>query len=205
VQIGQQAEVTLDALTGITLTGTVDNIDPTGTVSNGVVNYSVRVNLDPTDAPVRLDMTANASILGERHENVLAVPTAAIRTSGGQGGFGGQGNFGGQGGQSGQSGQGNFGGQGGNLQSGQGVTGTQRAQRVQGPFVLVLQNGQSRPVQVTEGLTFGDLTEVIGDLREGDEVLVSTPTLRTNGNNLQPGGFFVGPGGPPGGGGPPPF
>ena len=80
VSIGQQAQITLDALTGITLTGKVANIDPSGTVSNGVVNYSVRVDLDDSDATLKLDMTANASIIGEKHENVLAVPTTAIRT-----------------------------------------------------------------------------------------------------------------------------
>ena len=81
VQVGQQADITLDALTGITLTGTVANIAPSGTVSNGVVNYSVRVDLDPTDAAVKLDMTADASLIGEKHENVLAVPTTAIRSA----------------------------------------------------------------------------------------------------------------------------
>jgi HlyD family secretion protein len=80
VQVGQQAQITLDALSGITLTGTVANIDPSGTVSNGVVNYSVRVNLDPSDAALKLDMTANASLIGEKAENVLAVPTTAIRS-----------------------------------------------------------------------------------------------------------------------------
>jgi len=84
IQVGQDAQITLDALTGITLTGKVANIDPSGTVSSGVVNYSVRVNLDTTDAAqtaaLKLDMTANASIIGEQHENVLAVPTLAIRT-----------------------------------------------------------------------------------------------------------------------------
>ncbi len=63
---GKTPKLTLDALTGITLTGKVANIDPSGTVSNGVVNYSVRVNLDPTDAPLQLDMTANASLIGEK-------------------------------------------------------------------------------------------------------------------------------------------
>jgi HlyD family secretion protein len=203
IQPGQTVELTLDAMPDITLTGTVDRIDPAGTVSQGVVNYNVRVNLDPTDAPVRLDMTANANILGERHENVLAVPSTAIRSFAGQGGVGAQGGFIGQGGFGGQQGgQGNP-----NVQSGQGVTETQRGQggqRLQGPFVLVIENGQPRPVQVTEGITAGDLTEVSGDLKEGDEVLVNTPNLQTNGD-FRPGAFFGGPGGPPGGGGPPPF
>ena len=209
IKPGQSVNLTLDAMPDITLTGKVDRIDPSGTVAQGVVNYNVRVILDPTDAPVRLDMTANASILGERHENVLAVPTAAIRSFSGQGGAGGQGSFAGQGGQGNFGGQGGFSGrqngQGGNAQSGQGITETQRAQRVQGPFVLVVVNGQPRPVQVTEGLTAGDLTEVSGDVQEGDEVLVTLPTGTTNGNNFRGGAFFGGPPDGGGPGGPPPF
>jgi HlyD family secretion protein len=195
VQDGQKVNLTLDALPGITVTGKVDAIDPAGTISQGVVNYNVRVLLDPTDAPLKMDMTTNASIIGATHENVLAVPTAAIRT-GGQGGFGGQGGQGRQNGQGSQSGQG-----GPSVQGGQGVTNTQRGQggqRLQGPFVLVLRNGQPQQVQVTEGLTVGDMTEVAGDLQEGDQVLVFTAT-RTQGNNAggPPGGFFPGGGRPP--------
>ncbi len=85
VQVGQQAKITFDALTGITVTGQVARIDPAGTVSNGVVNYKVRVNLDPTDAALRTDMTANVQVILDTHTNVLAVPGTAIRsdTSGG--------------------------------------------------------------------------------------------------------------------------
>jgi HlyD family secretion protein len=198
VQVAQQAELTLDALSGMTLTGRVANIDPSGTVSNGVVNYNVRVNLDPTDTALKLDMTANASLIGEKHEDVLAVPTTAIHTA--------------------NSGQTPLTGQtrqiSNTVQSGQTVTNTQSGQtgpqRIQGSFVLVLENGQPRPVQVTVGMTAGDLTEVSGDLKEGDQVLVSTTTSSAN-NNTQDlfGGVPSdgGAGGPPpdGGGGPPPF
>lgn len=213
IQVGQQVDLTLDALTGITLTGQVANIDLVGTVSQGVVNYKVRVDLKPTDAPVLIDMTANASILGERHENVLAVPSTAVRTSN-FGGFSGQGRQNTQNGQSGQTGQNPTGGTGNQgAGSGRTVTDTQAAggqrQRVTGPFVLVMQNGQPRPVQVTTGLTSGDLTEVSGDLKEGDLVVVGELSLPTGAR--QNGAFFGGPpgggfpGGGPGAGGPPPF
>jgi HlyD family secretion protein len=205
IQPGQAVELTLDAMPDVTLTGKVDRIDPSGTVSQGVVNYNVRVNLDPTDALVRLDMTANAAILGERHENVLAVPSTAIRSlsrSDGQGAFMGQGSFGGQGGFA-QRGQGQTGQGGPSAQGGQVVTGTQRTQRLQGPFVLVIENGQPRPVPVTEGLTSGDLTEITGDLQEGDEVLAGELTLPNGASGAQPGMMIFG--GPPPGGGPPPF
>ena len=175
VQVGQQAEVTLDALTGITLTGTVDNIDPSGTVSNGVVNYSVRVNLDPSDAALKLDMTANASLIGEKAQNVLAVPTTAIRSGRAMNR--------------------------GNVQSGETVTNTTSN------MVMVVKDGQPRPVPVTLGMTAGDLTEVSGDLQAGDKVLIVTTTST---NNTQqdfgpPDGAPDGMGGPPpdgGGGGP---
>jgi len=153
VKPGQAVELTLDAVPGITLTGTVERIDPAGTVSQGVVNYNVRVNLDPTAVPVRLDMTANASILGERHENVLAVPATAIRTAG-QGAFGGQGGLAGRMGQGAPGGQSDQGGQ--TAPGGQGAQGGR--QRLSGSFVLVLENGQPRPVPVTVGLAAGDLT-----------------------------------------------
>ena len=121
---------------------------------------------------MRLDMTANASILGERHENVLAVPATAVR-SGGQGAFGGQGGFAGRTAQGGQAGQNQPGDQAApsdpNAQSGR--------ERVSRSFVLMLVDGQLRPVPVTVGLTAGDLTEVSGDLKEGDEVLAGELTL----------------------------
>jgi HlyD family secretion protein len=189
VQVGQEASLTLDAMSGITLTGRVANIDPNGTISSGVVNYKVRVNLEATAAALKLDMTANASIIGEKHENVLAVPTKAIHTA--------------------SSGQTQTSQINNTVQSGQTVTNTQSGpQRIQGSFVLVLQNGQPRPVQVTAGMTAGDLTEVTGNLSEGDLVLVSTSTSSTSDTNQDFGGPpDGGMGGPPpdGGGGPPPF
>ncbi len=171
VKVGQQVQVTLDALTGITLTGKVDNIDPSGTVSNGVVNYSVRVNLDPTEAALKLDMTANASLIGEKHENVLAVPTTAIRTALAMNRA--------------------------NAQSGQTVTTTTTSN-----MVLVLKNGQARPVPVTLGMTAGDLTEVSGDLQVGDQVVLKSTTTTTNNTQDFGGPPDSGLGGPMGG--PPP-
>jgi multidrug efflux pump subunit AcrA (membrane-fusion protein) len=207
IKLGQPAQFTIDALPGITVTGKVDAIDPAGTISQGVVNYNVRVLLDQTDEPLRLDMTANASIVEALHENVLAVPTTAI-LAGGFGGQGGQRAQGGQGGQFGANTPGGPGGQfganapgGANVQGGQPVTNTQR---ITGPSVLVMQNGQPQPVPVVEGLTVGNLTEVSGNIQEGDQVVVITATRPTGG---AAGGFQ---GGPPGGfgggaGGPPPF
>jgi HlyD family secretion protein len=79
VKQGQTAEVTFDGLPGTTITGTVGRIDPAGTVSQGVVNYLVNVDLNPTTTTLRLDMTANVRVIIDTHANVLAVPGGAIR------------------------------------------------------------------------------------------------------------------------------
>jgi HlyD family secretion protein len=86
VTVGQQVKVTFDGLPGTTITGTVGRINPAGTVSQGVVNYLVNVDLAPTTSTLRLDMSANVRIILETHANVLAVPGGAIRSDP-QGGY----------------------------------------------------------------------------------------------------------------------
>jgi HlyD family secretion protein len=80
IKVGQAAEVTFDALPKANVTGTVTLINPAGTVSQGVVNYLVRIDLTPTKDPLKLDMTANGRVILDTHTNVMAVPGAAIRT-----------------------------------------------------------------------------------------------------------------------------
>jgi HlyD family secretion protein len=79
VKVGQNVDITFDALPSTTVTGTVNRIDPAGTISQGVVNYLVRVNLAPTKAVLLVNMSANTSIILATHTNVLAVPGTAIR------------------------------------------------------------------------------------------------------------------------------
>lgn len=79
LKTSQKVELTFDALPKATVTGVVARIDPAGTVSNGVVNYTLRIDLDPTGAALRADMTANARVILDTHSNVLAVPGGAIR------------------------------------------------------------------------------------------------------------------------------
>ncbi len=76
---GQTAEVTLDALPDLTLTGTVERVAPAATLEGGVVYYEVEIALDPTTAPIRADMTANATIIIEELNDVLLIPTWAVR------------------------------------------------------------------------------------------------------------------------------
>ncbi len=80
IKAGMPAEVTFDALPKTTVTGTVTLVSPAGTVSQGVVNYLVRIDLNPSADPLKIDMTANGRVILDTHTNVMAVPAAAIRT-----------------------------------------------------------------------------------------------------------------------------
>ena len=86
VQVGQATDITLDGLPGATLTGKVARIDPSGALVQGVINYNVQIDLDPSAAPLRLYMTANARIIQATHADVLVVPLAALHAdpAGGQ-------------------------------------------------------------------------------------------------------------------------
>ncbi len=76
---GQTAQVTLDALPGVELTGTVERIAPDATIQGGVVYYDAIIGLAPTDAPIRSDMTANVTIVVEELTDVLIIPTWVVR------------------------------------------------------------------------------------------------------------------------------
>jgi HlyD family secretion protein len=80
VKAGQKAEITFDALVNATASGVVKQVSPAGTISQGVVNYLVRVDLNPITAALRLDMTANVRVVIDTHAGVLAVPGGAVRS-----------------------------------------------------------------------------------------------------------------------------
>lgn len=81
VKLGNQAEVTLDAVPGVTLTGKVTAINPVGENVSGLVKYTVRVNLDKvnTDTFLPLGTTANVVIRIKEASNTLMVPITAIQ------------------------------------------------------------------------------------------------------------------------------
>lgn len=81
IKLGNQAEVTLDAVAGVTLTGKVTAINPVGEIISGLVKYTVRVDLDKVDGKVFLPLgaTANVIIKTKDESAVLAVPIAAIQ------------------------------------------------------------------------------------------------------------------------------
>lgn len=84
LSVGQKVTLTFDAIDSLTLTGTVAEIDTVGTVSQGVVSYTVKITFDTQDNRIKPGMTVNASIQSAVHQNVLTVPSSAVKTSGGQ-------------------------------------------------------------------------------------------------------------------------
>ncbi|MEJ0054151.1 MAG: HlyD family efflux transporter periplasmic adaptor subunit [bacterium] len=83
IKLGQKATLTFDAIDGLMLTGTVSGIDAVGTVSQGVVTYSVTISLDAGDERVKPGMTVSASIITATAPNALSVPSGAIKTMNG--------------------------------------------------------------------------------------------------------------------------
>lgn len=79
VAVGQKTTVVLDAFSTTTLTGTVSAVSLVGTTTQGIVYYNVRIDLDKTDLPIRPALTASVSIIAQHKENVLLVPSRAVK------------------------------------------------------------------------------------------------------------------------------
>ncbi|MGE5139691.1 MAG: efflux RND transporter periplasmic adaptor subunit [Rudaea sp.] len=84
VQVGQTVDLSFDALGGQTHAGKIVSVAPIGTVTQGVVNYTVTVALTQPDAQIKPGMTSTASIVVQRKDNVLMAPNRALRTQGNQ-------------------------------------------------------------------------------------------------------------------------
>jgi len=84
VSIGQEANVSLDALRDKEYHGEVDNFDMVGDTSSDVVNFTVTVKLIDADDSVRPGMTAEVDIITDERTNVLLIPNQAIRAENGK-------------------------------------------------------------------------------------------------------------------------
>jgi HlyD family secretion protein len=82
IRVGQKTTLTFDAIEDLALTGQVVELDTVGTVSQGVVTYTVKIRLDVDDERVRPGMSVSANIVTEIHQDVLAVPASAVKTDG---------------------------------------------------------------------------------------------------------------------------
>jgi HlyD family secretion protein len=79
VSIGQPVTLTFDAILGKEYHGEVLEVTQAGTVEEGVVNFTVTVELTDADSKVKPGMTAGVNIVVQELQDVLLVPNRAVR------------------------------------------------------------------------------------------------------------------------------
>lgn len=77
VEVGQQVEITADALEGQTFTGVVDTISISGNTVNGATSYPVTIILEDY-GDLRPGMNVSAKIIGDEIPNALCIPVDAV-------------------------------------------------------------------------------------------------------------------------------
>lgn len=84
--VGQPALVTVDALNDLELNGVVSQIDPVAGSGlpgagggGGIVTYRVRIDIEPTDVPLRPGLTAAVSIVTDEARDIIVLPNRVIR------------------------------------------------------------------------------------------------------------------------------
>ncbi len=79
VKEGQEAEFTVDAWPGRRYKGRITLVSLGSTLTDNVVSYLTKLQVDNTDLTLRPGMTANATISTQSRQGVLLVPNAALR------------------------------------------------------------------------------------------------------------------------------
>ena len=77
VQVGQEVEITCNALMGQTFTGTVEKVSVNGTTTGGFTTYPVTISIQDY-GELRPGMNVSATILCQTEQDVLTVPVAAV-------------------------------------------------------------------------------------------------------------------------------
>lgn len=80
VKIGQKATLKIDALNSNTFAGQVSSIDVLGTVTQGVVNYNVKIVFIDNDVRIMPGMSVSAGIITDVKQDILMVPNAAVKS-----------------------------------------------------------------------------------------------------------------------------
>lgn len=153
VQEGQRVTFTVDAYPNDTFEGVVKQIrlgdssssSSASTSTSTVVTYEVVVTADNPDLKLKPRLTANITIYTLERENVLTIPTKALRFVPDAG-----------------------------MLNGLGLTVTgQDTEAPVGQRLVWIKNGANlQPKAVTAGSTSGSFTEVTGGLGEGEEIVV---------------------------------
>lgn len=185
VKVGQQVNITADAVEGERFTGTVTNVSLESSYSNGVTNYPVTVLLDET-GDLLPGMNVDAEIVLDSSKDALCIPAGALM----------------RGNRvyvkAGREAETDAGDPGREKGSAKETEGPEKSQgNVPDGFVAVI---------VETGIINDDYVEILSGLSEGDEVYVDPSAGSTVTNAWQMGGpmggYGGGPMGGPSGGGP---
>ncbi|WP_274361786.1 efflux RND transporter periplasmic adaptor subunit [Paenibacillus thermotolerans] len=196
VKVGQEAEISVEAIAGKSYAGKVVSVAEEGTQSNGVASFDVTVAVTAPEQ-LKAGMSAEASIMTDKKDDALYVPIEAVQSFRGQyfvmlasaenaeAGTGRQAD--GSGGNSGSEQRGEAADRpqraGGNRSSGFGMNGG---------------GASGTRVQVEVGIHNEDYIEIVSGLSEGDAVVLPTVTSTSANNSrsfMMPGGGFGGFGG----------
>ena len=81
VKVGNKVTATLDAVTGLTLTGKVTAVNPVGEEVSGIIKYEVHIDLDKVDDGtfIPLGTTVDTVIQVKEASTALAIPITAIQ------------------------------------------------------------------------------------------------------------------------------
>lgn len=173
VKEGQPALFTVDSYPESQFHGKVNQVRLEPVIVQNVVNYKVVVQVANDELKLRPGMTANVTILTQSKDNVLKVPSAALRFNPAafmpaDDSAGAKTKAGGANGQGGRPGPGGAGATGPSGSPSRGLV-PKRDDRVWtlGP------DGKPKAVVVTVGITDGQATEISGEgVREGMQVLI---------------------------------
>lgn len=162
---GKSGTFVVDAYPNQVFAGTVIQVRNAPITVQNVVTYNVVIGVENADLRLRPGMTANASIVVNRRENVLKAPNAALRFkpgfSGGDRGTGSPHSAASRSEGGGRSGATDPGGRGGPEGKSKPTIWSPNPQ------------GEPVPIEVKTGITDGAFTELFeGPVKEGDEVIV---------------------------------
>lgn len=78
IQLGNKAEIKLDAYDDEVFLGSIIQIDPAETVRDGVSNYKIKLAFDIPDKRVLSGMTADVNIVIESRPDVILIPERSV-------------------------------------------------------------------------------------------------------------------------------
>jgi HlyD family secretion protein len=84
VKVGQEAELTFDAISGAVYTGEVTEVSSVGVDSGSGVDFTVTLKIVDPDEQVKPGMTAAVNIIVSEETDILTIPSRAVRLDEGE-------------------------------------------------------------------------------------------------------------------------